>query len=125
MSNLAVSDTAASYADADRAAPGEGDGFVRWSKDGGKYTLRFVGNTTGEPVLSRLSRLFDVEFNIRAGGIQHLTDKNIGTLITDISGSPAELEKALHWLQTQGVIVETEGTEETAPAVRGQKSGAQ
>ena len=98
---------------------------MRWSKDGGKYTLRFVGNTTGEPVLSRLSRLFDVEFNIRAGGIQHLTDKNIGTLITDISGSPAELEKALHWLQTQGVIVETEGTEETAPAVRGQKSGAQ
>ena len=123
LSNLAVSDTAASYADADRAAPG--DGFVRWSKDGGKYTLRFVGNTTGEPVLSRLSRLFDVEFNIRAGGIQHLTDKNIGTLITDISGSPAELEKALHWLQTQGVIVETEGTEKNAPAVRGQKSGAQ
>ena len=87
--------------------------------------MRFIVRNPCDTVLSRLSRLFNVEFNIRAGGIQHLTDKNIGTLITDISGSPAELEKALHWLQTQGVIVETEGTEKNAPAVRGQKSGAQ
>lgn len=82
--------------------------FVRWSGEGGKYVLRFVGAATGEPVLSRLSRRFNVEFNIRAGGIQHLPENNIGTLITDMSGESAELQKALAWLEDQGVIVETE-----------------
>ncbi|MGI5174267.1 methionine ABC transporter ATP-binding protein [Treponema sp. OMZ 840] len=86
-----------------------GGGFVRWSKEGGKYILRFIGTTTGEPVLSRLSRLFDVEFNIRAGGIQHLSEGDVGTLVTDISGASDELNKALQWLESQGVIVEIEG----------------
>ena len=82
---------------------------MRWSNEGGKYTLRFIGNRTGEPVLSRASRLFNVEFNIRAGGIQHVSDEDIGTLITDINGSPKELQKTLVWLEEQGIIVETEG----------------
>lgn len=85
------------------------DGFVRWSKDGGKYILRFIGSNTGEPVLSRLSRLFNVEFNIRAGGIQHLSEGDVGTLVTDITGSADELGKALQWLESRGVIVEIEG----------------
>src|SRR5574344_3135647 len=42
--------------------------IVRWSRPGGKYILRFNGSLTDEPVLSRLSRKYDVEFNIRAGG---------------------------------------------------------
>ena len=84
-------------------------GFVRWSKDGGKYILRFIGTNTGEPVLSRLSRLFNVEFNIRAGGIQHLSEGDVGTLVTDITGASDELTKALQWLESQGVIVEIEG----------------
>ena len=29
-----------------------------------------LGDLTGEPVLSRLSRKFDIEFNIRAGGVR-------------------------------------------------------
>lgn len=85
------------------------DGFVRWSKDGGKYILRFIGSNTGEPVLSRLSRLFNVEFNIRAGGIQHLSEGDVGTLVTDITGPADELGKALQWLESRGVIVEIEG----------------
>lgn len=84
-------------------------GFVRWSKDGGKYILRFIGSNTGEPVLSRLSRLFNVEFNIRAGGIQHLSEGDVGTLVTDITGPADELGKALQWLESRGVIVEIEG----------------
>ena len=90
-------------------APASNAALVRWSNEGGKYTLRFIGNRTGEPVLSRASRLFNVEFNIRAGGIQHVSDEDIGTLITDINGSPKELQKTLVWLEEQGIIVETEG----------------
>ncbi|MBO8451030.1 MAG: methionine ABC transporter ATP-binding protein [Spirochaetes bacterium] len=81
-------------------------GLVRWSEEGGEYILRFVGDMTGEPVLSRLARKFDVEFNIRAGGIQHLPEQNIGTLLTDLSGSKEELARALDYLRSEGVLVE-------------------
>lgn len=79
---------------------------MRWSKDGGKYTLRFVGSLTGEPILSRVSRKFNIEYNIRAGGIQHLPEKDIGTLITDINGPEEEVAKALDFLRQEGVIVQ-------------------
>ncbi len=82
------------------------DGMVHWSAEGGHFTLRFVGEKTGEPILSRASRLCNVEFNIRAGGIQHLSSADIGTLLVDISGTELEKQKAIDYLKSEGVIVE-------------------
>lgn len=91
------------------------EGLVRWSQEGGKYILRFINQLTGEPVLSRMAQNFKVEFNIRAGGIQHIaaqqdvassTARDIGTLLVDIHGEPQELEAAFAFLRQQGVIVE-------------------
>ena len=107
-----VSQTSGSSASSGSSAAEKGgeagkDGaLVRWSNDGGEYALRFIGSKTGEPVLSRLSRKFDVEFNIRAGGIQRLPENEIGTLLTDISGEAKEVDAALAYLREQGVIVE-------------------
>ena len=81
-------------------------GIVRWSDGGGKYTLRFMNQLTDEPVLSRMAQKFDVEFNIRAGGIQKLPESRIGTLIADITGSPDEVERAVAYLKNEGVLVE-------------------
>ncbi len=80
--------------------------LVRWSDDGGEYTLRFIGESTGAPLLSQATKKFDVDFNIRAGGIQHLPTKNIGTMITDIIGDTNNVKKALAWLSENGVSVE-------------------
>ena len=44
--------------------------LIRWSKSGGAYTLRFSGELTSEPVLSKISRDYGIEFNICAGGMQ-------------------------------------------------------
>lgn len=88
------------------AGTADASGVVRWSPEGGEYVLRFVGKMTGEPVLSRLARKFNVEFNIRAGGIQHLPGQEVGTLITDLTGEKEELEKALDYLRGEGVAVE-------------------
>lgn len=83
--------------------------MVRWSDEGGRYTLRFRGESTGEPVLSRIQKKYDVEFNIRAGGVQHVSGEEVGTLICDIIGEPDEVEKALAALQLSGILVEEEG----------------
>jgi D-methionine transport system ATP-binding protein len=82
--------------------------LVRWSSDGGNYTLRFIGGKTDEPVLSRLARKFEVEFNIRAGGIQKLSTEKVGTLLIDIYGAAEEVSRALEYLRDQGIIVEQE-----------------
>lgn len=80
--------------------------LLRWSNDGGEFILRFKGSLTGEPVLSEMAKKYSVDFNIRAGGVQKLTDTSIGTLIADISGSEEEVQKALSYLNERGVIVE-------------------
>jgi D-methionine transport system ATP-binding protein len=84
--------------------PGNAPELVRWSKEGGKYLLRFQGPKTGEPVMSTLARRFDVAFNIRAGGVQRVGRTDVGTLVTDITGP--EADAALCYLRDQGILVE-------------------
>jgi len=86
--------------------------IVRWSTNGGKYTLRFNDTLTDEPVLSRLSQKFKVEFNIRAGGIQKLSEHKVGTLVTDITGDKEEVKRAVDYLRCSGIVVEYDGIEE-------------
>ncbi len=80
--------------------------LVRWSEEGGKYILHFTGEKTGEPVLSRLAKKFDIEFNIRAGGTQRLKEEEIGAMLIDFSGDKTEINNALDYLRKEGVIVE-------------------
>lgn len=85
---------------------GSGGKLVRWSDGGGEFILRFEDGVTDVPAISRLCKNFNVEVNIRAGGIQHLPDCKVGTLLADISGDTAEVKKALSYLNELGVRVE-------------------
>lgn len=80
--------------------------FVKWASSSGKYILRFKGHLTGEPILSKMAKKYNVEFNIKAGGIQHLTNESIGTLTADIIGEEEEVKNALSFLKEEGVVVE-------------------
>ena len=85
------------------------DKMVQWSKKIGTYTLRFRGDTTDLPILSRITKELGVEFNIRAGGVQKVGDVEIGTMVVDISGDEVIKRKAIDALKSQGVLVEEEG----------------
>ncbi len=80
--------------------------IVRWSNNGGNYILRFIGDATGKPILSDLAHKFDIQFNILAAGVQHLPENEIGTMVTDLTGSEEELKKAIAYLTEHGVHVE-------------------
>ena len=80
--------------------------LIRWSKNGGAYTLRFSGELTSEPVLSKISRDYGIEFNICAGGMQKVGDTVVGTLFVDINGSPEDMQKAFAYLNQNGIKVE-------------------
>ena len=80
--------------------------FVQWSDQKGGYVLRFEGDLTDKTLVSELIKKFDIEVNIRGGGIQNVQDKKVGVLRADISGN--ELQKAIAFLKDNGVIVQEE-----------------
>ncbi|MBR5096518.1 MAG: methionine ABC transporter ATP-binding protein [Treponema sp.] len=80
--------------------------FVQWSDEKGGYVLRFEGVMTDKPLVNELIKKFDIEVNIRGGGIQNVQDKKVGVLRADISGN--ELQNAVAFLKDNGVIVEEE-----------------
>lgn len=82
--------------------------MVRWSSGGGKYTLRFYGTQTDEPVISNLAHRFGIAFNIRAAGVQLLSENKVGTLVMDFDGSADDVGKAIAYLRAQGIAVEKE-----------------
>lgn len=83
------------------------DQIYRWDS-GGLYTLRFRGKKTEEPVMSRISNTYNVEFNVCAGGTQVIKDEYIGTIICDIEGEKPNVKKALEELRNLGILVEEE-----------------
>ena len=96
-----------SHIGSDRKADADGSDIVRWSKEGGEYELSFPSDKQGAPVLSNVAKKFDVEFNIRAAGVQHLTKGDIGKMIVDFTGE--QVSQALEYLRNQNIIVEKAG----------------
>lgn len=77
--------------------------FVRWSDSGGKYILRFKGENTDLPILSKIAKKFDISYNVRAGGIQSVHGTRVGTMLIDFIGKDDEINKTLKYLQSVGV----------------------
>ena len=82
------------------------ESMVRWSKDGGHYTLRFRGNTTDEPIISSVSSVTGAVFNIRAAGVQTVNGEEMGVMVTDIGPDAETAVKAVALLREKGVSVE-------------------
>ena len=96
-----------SHIGSERKPESDGSDIVRWSKEGGEYELSFPSEKQGAPVLSTVAKKFDIEFNIRAAGVQHLTEGDIGKMIVDFTGF--QISEALEYLRSQNIIVEKAG----------------
>ena len=55
-----------------------------------------------EPVIYQIGHTFDVVTNIRMADV----DEQIGWVILEIDGEPAEIDRALAWAQERGVRVD-------------------
>lgn len=64
--------------------------------------LTFPQNLIKEPVIHRLTKKFDVVFNLRRAKI---TDK-VGEIVLELEGEPDLLTKSVQWLKDQGLKVE-------------------
>jgi hypothetical protein len=64
--------------------------------------LTFPKDLIREPVLSLLSKRFDIIFNIRGSTVT----PDMGLVALEIDGKAGEVGKAIAWLKAKGVAVE-------------------
>lgn len=65
-------------------------------------SLTFPTNLIKEPVIHRMSKKFDVVFNLRRAKI---TDK-VGEIVLELEGQDDAVRKAEEWLKEQGLKVQ-------------------
>jgi len=68
--------------------------------------IAFLGETTGQPVISRLVKEFRIDINILYGNVDHIQETPFGVLILQLTGSPEQRQKAREYLQSRGLRVE-------------------
>jgi ABC-type methionine transport system ATPase subunit len=64
--------------------------------------LTFPKELINEPVLSLLSKQFDIVFNIRGSTVT----SEMGLVALEIDGKDGEVAKAIAWLRAKGIAVE-------------------
>jgi L-aspartate semialdehyde sulfurtransferase ferredoxin len=67
-----------------------------------RVRIVFPENLVREPILARLTRLYDVEPNIRRAQVE----ENSGWIICELEGESAAVEAAVEWLRSTGIRVE-------------------
>lgn len=68
--------------------------------------LFFEGNEANDPIVSRLSRTFDLDTSIIAGNIETIQGVQLGNLIIKLSGEAEKINNALKYLNENNLKVE-------------------
>ena len=74
----------------------------------GDYLVKisFVGASTGEPLITKLSTQFQVAANILFANVEIIQETPVGTLLVGLSGEKESIENALSYIKGQGVSVD-------------------
>ncbi|KZE36465.1 methionine ABC transporter ATP-binding protein [Bhargavaea cecembensis] len=80
--------------------------LVRENPDGTLIRLGFVGERTGEPVLARLIRTFDIDVNILQANVSQTHGGTFGSIILNLVGDEPAVAEAVEFLHSEGVETE-------------------
>lgn len=69
------------------------------------YQINFVGSSTGQPLLSKLAKQFDIHVNVLFGNITELQGTPFGSLIVEFQGAQSEINKALAFIHQEEVSI--------------------
>ncbi|QKS70002.1 ATP-binding cassette domain-containing protein [Paenalkalicoccus suaedae] len=64
------------------------------------YRVIFKGESTNQPLLSKVTRKYDLDFNIAYGSVNELQDQLYGNLIVEFIGDPIAVQRAIEELAT-------------------------
>ncbi|PPA70576.1 methionine ABC transporter ATP-binding protein [Jeotgalibacillus proteolyticus] len=78
---------------------------IRNKKNNHVYRIQFTGSSTGHPLLSKISREFDLDLNVLYGNITEIQGIPYGNLIVEFMGERNQIQKALLSIQQQSITV--------------------
>ncbi len=70
------------------------------------YRLAFQNESVVTPIISQVSRKFNIDVNLLAGSINSIKASEIGYLTVEFLGDPLAIQEAIAWLPEQNVFVE-------------------
>lgn len=70
------------------------------------FKLKFIGVDVGQPIVSEVSKKFDVHINVLFGNITELLNTPFGHLIIEIIGKESEIQKAIHYIGSKNIQIE-------------------
>jgi D-methionine transport system ATP-binding protein len=77
-------------------------------KNNGKeriFRINFVGESAGQPLLSRLAKKFDIDINVLFGNITELQGIPFGNLVVEFQGTDQEVQRALLYIHQEKVSI--------------------
>ena len=81
------------------------------------FKIDFLGLSSGQPVISKTAKQFNIDINVLFGNITELQGVPFGNLIVELMGEDNEIERAIQFIKKQNVRVEevTESGSEYRP----------
>jgi L-aspartate semialdehyde sulfurtransferase ferredoxin len=67
-----------------------------------KFYLTYPTRLVREPLIYKMSRQFDLVFNVRSASVS----EEIGIIALELDGTQPEIDAAIAWFREQGVFVE-------------------
>lgn len=69
------------------------------------FRINFVGNKAGQPLLSEISKKFDIHINVLFGNITELQGIPFGNLIVEFQGDEKEISRTLSYIQEKDITI--------------------
>lgn len=70
------------------------------------YRVQFTGSSVGKPLMSRISRNFNLDLNVLFGNITELQGLPYGNLIVEFAGADEEIQRAVAEIRDENVQVQ-------------------
>ncbi len=67
--------------------------------------ISFVGASTGEPLITKLSTHYQVSANILFGNVEIIQETPVGTLLVGLQGDSQNIDNAIEYIQGSGATV--------------------
>ena len=67
--------------------------------------ISFVGTSTGDPLITKLSTHYQVAANILFGNVEVVQETAVGTLLVGLSGTNENIQQALSYIEQSGATV--------------------
>lgn len=82
---------------------------------GSVFHFKYVGEEANEPIISAISKKFNVDVNILHGHITELQGRPLGNLIIELRGRREDIDKAILFANSNQVIVKEVHTDGSRP----------